>query len=720
MAIPVETKNEVMIGRSTRSEVCGMEMNASVVKAVTSTLYNYKIDAVVREYATNITDSHNDSGKEGLKGYIHVPTKMNPVIEFHDYGLGMTEDTIYSVYTVLGKSTKRGDNSTNGSLGFGSKSYGTVCDQMTVTSVKDGTKVVVVCYKDRTGMLAADTKSITKTDQQNGTVVSIPVKLNEVDLWQEISAKVLGAFRVPHEVNSFGEYDNVFLKMKELCDQVREEGTVFLHSNTKTTENLRSSKYVLMGDVIYELPDFNTLLPNLKIKNIISKVTNSGFYMTSFSIGDLDHAPSRESISYDDQTFFKVKTRVKKDVINHLKDFKEKLGSLEDMSYYKFRKEFENTEVYTAISEVQLPFLKGYSLNQVCPRFTGDKWFKPLMFLSNEDIFGKIKGMVPSSAYEDYIVYSGVVNSFDQKRLFAIKNPLIIYSNNERGLYKVKDTLENIKKSTGITHLLVTDDKEKAENILHWMGGGEVICGDKFSPAKPVKGERSKINRKSYGVKEDWETLGQVYTLRDNGYSSCYEKVDLSEEGVYYWKDEGANNRVIEVSGIVKGKITFLTMYTSLAKVLFQKGVRKIVVVNSNNKGKIKRSQVNNISGFICDIVKPLKKDIIKHTVWNRHTNSYSNRYDTPLLVKCKSVSKIKQRQEGEFSSFVKTLCEVSDFSLKDTPAYKKEVTSRDSLYSKVLEEVEVVKSKLPLWDEVKYSTEDKIQHYLRLEKVIK
>ena len=31
-----------------------------------------------------------DSGNEGLKGYVHVPTKMNPVIEFHDYGLGMT------------------------------------------------------------------------------------------------------------------------------------------------------------------------------------------------------------------------------------------------------------------------------------------------------------------------------------------------------------------------------------------------------------------------------------------------------------------------------------------------------------------------------------------------------------------------------------------------------------------------------------------------------
>lgn len=206
MAIPVKVENEVIIGKSSRSEECGLEMNASVVKAVTSTLYNYKKEAVVREYSTNITDSHNASGKTGAKGYVHVPTRINPVIEFRDYGLGMSEDDIYNIYTVLGKSTKRGDNTTNGSLGFGSKSYGTVCDQMVVTSVKDGVKTVVVCYKNRKGMLAADTKSISNTNEGNGTLVSIPVKIGEVRQWQEVAAKVLGAFKVPYNNNGFGDY----------------------------------------------------------------------------------------------------------------------------------------------------------------------------------------------------------------------------------------------------------------------------------------------------------------------------------------------------------------------------------------------------------------------------------------------------------------------------------------------------------------------------------
>ena len=209
-----------------------MEFNASVVKAVTSNLYDYKITAVCREYSTNITDIHNDSGKTGVAGYVHVPTKMNPVVKFIDEGCGMDEDDIYGTFTVLGKSTKRGDNTTNGSLGFGSKSYGTVSDSMTVTSVKNGVKTVVICYKDKHGMLAADTKSVTETDLPNGTTIEIPVEISKVSQWQREMALVLGAFKVPHNNNGFGEYDPLFEEMKSLCQECREKGSVLVQKDS--------------------------------------------------------------------------------------------------------------------------------------------------------------------------------------------------------------------------------------------------------------------------------------------------------------------------------------------------------------------------------------------------------------------------------------------------------------------------------------------------------
>ena len=120
MAIPVVIETEVYQGKSTRSANFGMEFSAKLARTLSTTLYNYKIEACIREYATNITDSHNDAGKEGLAGYIHLPTSLEPWYEAQDFGLGMTEDTIYTIFTIYGKSTKEGNNSTNGNRGFGS------------------------------------------------------------------------------------------------------------------------------------------------------------------------------------------------------------------------------------------------------------------------------------------------------------------------------------------------------------------------------------------------------------------------------------------------------------------------------------------------------------------------------------------------------------------------------------------------------------------------
>lgn len=714
MAIPVTTENEVIIGKSSRSEVCGMEMNASVVKAVTSTLYNHKKEAVVREYATNITDSHNDSGNRGLKGYVHVPTKMHPFIEFHDKGLGMSEDTIYNVFTVLGKSTKRGDNTTNGSLGFGSKSYGTVCDQMTVTSVKDGIKCVVVCYKDRTGMLAADTKSLTETNEPNGTIVSIPVKISEVASWQETAARVLGAFDVQHEVNTFGDYQSLYEEMVTLCKEVRQKGTVFSHNFSNVMHQMRSSKCVLMGDVIYTLPDFNTLLPNLKIRNSLESVANSSFLMTHFNIGDLDHAPSRESISYDDVTFRKVKHRVSKITLMEIRKLEEQLGDVSNISYYKFRKQFQDTPVYNFLSKTPMPFLKGETLFRCCPSIGGRRWIKKITLLGDDNKFGRIRGNVVS-ACGNYGVFSSIVNSFDQARLFDIKNPLILFSEKEKGIFKLKDTLNKAQSETGRQFILVVDTKAQAENVYAWFGEGEVECGDKYSPEKNSRTKGNKSKRSSYGIKEDWETVGKVYTINENGYSSTTKKVDLTQDGVYFMDSD----ELIRVNGFVKGKESKYSMNYNLANLLNTLEVKQVVVKNKNNQGKINRSGVKPVGSVLKERLKDYKKSIIKTSIW-KNGKRLTPDYDKPLLVKSKTYSKVKTIVNSKEDAVVEKACDVSLFGLDSTPAYRKEVERFNLLTSKVSEEVESLKEKLPLWKHIRNKDEDAVVHYLKLEKVIK
>lgn len=713
MAVPIIPKSECYNKPSKKSSSFGLEMNASTLKALSQTLYDYKIEAVLREYSTNITDSHNDSGKEGLAGYVHVPTKLKPVVEFHDFGLGMSEETIFSVYTVFGCSTKREDNSTNGSLGFGSKSFNTVSDQMTVTSVKDGVKTVVLCYKDRKGELTADVKSSTKTDEPNGTVISIPVDPAKVSLWQSTAARVLGAFRTPHETNGFGDYQSRYDQMVAMCNEVRKNGTKFYQNRNSVMNDLRSNTWVLMGDVMYTLPDFDTLLPsNGSFLPAVKGMVNSGIYITEFKIGEVDHAPSRESISYDEETFIKCKHRVRRDVIIHFKKFQMELGDMKNISFYRFHNKYVNTTIYESLWEISLPFLRGHLLKAVCPTNSHSHWYKRMLFLSNFDKYGKIRGLVPDAGNYRQI-FSSSIELFDQGRLCNIKNPVILYSENEKGIYKIQETCKNASESLNEDNILVVDSLIAAQNVYDFFGCGQILCGDIYSPEKVKRARRSGTKRGSFGIKEDFHTTGNVHTISENRYKTSFEMIDLSEDGVCYIGMEG-----IEVSGVVKGKKTNLSMSYRLAELLYKVGVRKVVVENKNNTGKIKRSGIPSVDTVITTTVKPLKKDIIKGSVWSAKFNL--PRHDEPLRNLLPDVRRFDDRAEVNIDPLAVSILNISKFGLESTKAYKKELETQNKMHNKVEESLQNMYTKLPLWKTVRVLEEDKVEHYLKLEKIIK
>lgn len=712
MAVPIIPKTECYTTPAKKSSSFGLEMNASTLKALSQTLYDYKIEAVVREYSTNITDSHNDSGKEGVAGFVHVPTKLKPVIEFHDKGLGMSEETIFNVYTVFGCSTKRDDNSTNGSLGFGSKAFNTVSDQMTVTSVKDGIKTVVLCYKDRKGELTADVKSSSKTEDENGTVVSIPVELSKVGTWQLVAAKVLGAFRVPHNTNGFGEYQGHFEQVKTFCNEVRTEGSKFYQNPNTAMENLRSNTWVLMGDVLYDLPDFKSLLPNKgDYLEAVEGMVTQGFYVTEFPIGDIDHAPSRETVSYDQDTFMKCKHRIRKDLIKHFNSFKEELGNMKNISYYRFYKKYRNTPIYTTLKDIALPFLKGKTLRYVCPSSKHDWKFSKLLLLANKEVYGKVRGLVPCAGNFRQM-FSSSVELFDQCRILNINNPVILYSEKDKGIYKIQETLKNASEDLVREDVLVVDSYEKAQNLLNFFGEGDVLCGDKYSPKKAKRKCGGNSKRGSYGIKEDYHTTGTVYTLTEKGYTSEFKMIDLSEEGTVYLKPEG-----IKIKALVKGKTNTLTMSRNLSELLRGVGIKRVVVENKNNQGKISRSGVVLIDDVITKTLKPLKRDMIRGSVWQGKYNLSA--YDKPLKPKLPELNKFNKKV-CKVHPLAEVALRISKFHLDTTPMYQKEMETKRKLVNKVEDSLETLYNRLPLWNNVRTLDEEKVTHYLRLEKIIK
>lgn len=50
-----------------------------------------------------------------------APTSLAQYLEFKDFGIGMSEDTIMTVFTQYGNSTKNDSNDEVGGFGIGSK-----------------------------------------------------------------------------------------------------------------------------------------------------------------------------------------------------------------------------------------------------------------------------------------------------------------------------------------------------------------------------------------------------------------------------------------------------------------------------------------------------------------------------------------------------------------------------------------------------------------------
>lgn len=224
------TVTSTMQGDSVRMGIAeGAEAH---IMSVLTDLYKDPEAAIIREYSTNGYDAHVEAGID-RPIEVTTPTQLSPFLKVRDYGCGLSVDDIHSIYSQYGASTKRATNDQVGMLGLGCKSALTYADQFTLTSVKNGTRVVVVVGRDEDGagtMTVMDTRA---TDEPEGTEVMIPTKR-----FNNIERKAAEFFRVWPE-------GSVLLNGKQ---PARFEGL-------RLTDDLYiidgSQDYIVMGNVAY-------------------------------------------------------------------------------------------------------------------------------------------------------------------------------------------------------------------------------------------------------------------------------------------------------------------------------------------------------------------------------------------------------------------------------------------------------------------------------------
>ena len=224
---------------------------------------------------------------------VHLPNYSESYFSVRDFGYGMSEDQILTLFTTYFDSDKADSNKFVGALGLGSKSAFAYTDSFTVESWNGGMYKMYSCYISESG-----TPQISKMIETETNETGFMVKFNVAKDHDEFISKAQSIYRffktiptftgnqinIPHEMTSFSGIDWTISKLNRYDNY--------------------SGAFAVQGNIAYRL-DPKSLG---KLTDKQSFVLNNNFRI-DFPLGDLDIAASREYLSYDVITIENIKKK---------------------------------------------------------------------------------------------------------------------------------------------------------------------------------------------------------------------------------------------------------------------------------------------------------------------------------------------------------------------------------------------------------------------------
>ena len=244
-----------------------LEANAHVFKLLTTNVYNNIILAGIRELSTNAIDACIEADLPA-SFEVHLPVATDPTFFVRDYGPGLSEDTIISLYTTMGASSKRNSNSFNGQFGIGKLAPLAYASSFTVESFFEGKHFsYLITIKDG---------------------IPVYLKLGESPSQEPTGLKISYAVQA-HDINTFikeATYLYQFFDVKPTTNIPLTYPEVLLEGETWAITSGSFSPRLVMGNVPYAISAYD--LP-------------SGTYLKA-SIGSVSITPGRESLTMDSKT----------------------------------------------------------------------------------------------------------------------------------------------------------------------------------------------------------------------------------------------------------------------------------------------------------------------------------------------------------------------------------------------------------------------------------
>lgn len=264
-----------------------------ILDIISNKLYTDKIAAPLREISCNSADAHVDAGIEEPI-VVSLPTALDCYLRIRDFGKGMSEDEIYTIFRFYGSSTKRKSNSFTGMMGIGSKSPFCYSDSFVVTSINGGEKKIYNIFKNESGTGSVAKIASEPCNERSGIEICIPVRESDIENFHSKAEKVFRFFKIKPTIKS-SIRNVIFSSIKPI-----------LSGDDWQYHGRFAESVAIMGNVGYEMKAdsfTNQLTPEEKL------LVRAGINI-EFNIGDLQVSANREGLEYKDKTILSIKAKL--------------------------------------------------------------------------------------------------------------------------------------------------------------------------------------------------------------------------------------------------------------------------------------------------------------------------------------------------------------------------------------------------------------------------
>jgi len=295
-----EQRDDVMVGGAKSIDAFTIKASAKAFAILSNNLYSNPTSAVIRELSTNAYDAHVMVDKADEPFILQLPTSLDPTFIVRDFGPGLSEQEIMTVYTTFFESTKTGSNDFVGALGLGSKSPFGIADSFTITSYQAGVKRVYSAFLNDARIPSIAFFGAFPTDEESGLEVSVAVKEDNFKTFANEVNNQLKYFVVKPIIKG-----NTAFKWNSEEEYMYEGETWKMVDTTKGSNYGRGGARVIQGQIQYPINTNDMGKHYSNASQVIKEILNRPIVFT-VNIGAVNIAPSRENLTYDDQTCINI------------------------------------------------------------------------------------------------------------------------------------------------------------------------------------------------------------------------------------------------------------------------------------------------------------------------------------------------------------------------------------------------------------------------------